>query len=334
MDGLIDQARNQLWLMVDEFSKARKNGVPAVLEVAVFEYGNNSLDDGTGFVRKVTDLTTDLDLVSEALFSLTTNGGNEYCGHAIQSATNQLQWSPSGNEIKAIFIAGNEPFSQGRVAYKQAIKAASKAGIIVNTIHAGRYEVGVHTGWREGAILAGGDYMSIDHNHRIAHIKAPQDQRIAQLNNELNTTYIPYGSQGRSGKERQLAQDTNSYSISPALLSKRAKSKAGTLYSNSQWDLVDAVQEDRVKLENLEEKELPAAMGRMDQQQRKAYITEMIEQRTRIKKEIAELSVARDKYVTEQKSKSAANETATMNDALVSSIHKQGKKKNFQFLDE
>ncbi len=331
MDGLIDQARNQLWRVVDEFAKARRNGVPATLEVAVYEYGNDSLDAQRGYARKVTDLTTDLDRVSEALFSLTTNGGSEYCGYTIKAATEQLQWSTSPNDIKAIFIAGNEPFTQGPIPYRNAVAKAKAAGITVSTIHAGSYEEGLNSGWQEGALLAGGDYMSIDHNQKIAHIPAPQDQRIAALNAQLNDTYVPYGSDGQVGKQRQLEQDANTGSISPALLAKRAKSKAGRLYSNSQWDLVDAMQEENVKLESLDEKALPAEMSGMNKQQREAYIAEKADRRAQIKQEIAELSKARESYVAEEKRKAAKTEGSTVDEGLVSSIHKQGKEKHYQF---
>lgn len=334
MDGLIDQARNQLWRVVDEFSKARRDGKPAILEVAVYEYGNDSLKAEKGYVRKVTDLTTDLDRVSEALFSLTTNGGSEYCGYTIQAATDQLQWSVSKNDIKAIFIAGNEPFTQGPVLYRDAIAKARQHDIVVNTIHAGSYDEGRDTGWQEGALLAGGDYMSIDHNQKIAHIAAPQDQRIAKLNAQLNETYVPYGKQGKVGKRRQLEQDANTSSISPALLAKRAKSKAGGLYSNSQWDLVDAVENDKMALENLDEEALPPEMSSMDKEQRKAFITEKANERARIKQEIAKLSNAREAFVTEERKKAAKAAGSTVDDALVGSIRKQGKEKNYLFLSE
>jgi hypothetical protein len=334
MDGLIDQARNQLWRVVDEFSKARRQGVPASLEVAVYEYGNDSLDRENGFIRKVTDLTTDLDRVSEALFSLTTNGGSEYCGYTIMSATKELQWSRHDKDIKAIFIAGNEPFTQGPVTYKHAISHAKSAGIKVNTIHAGSYQEGQQTGWQDGARLAGGDYMSIDHNHKIAHVSAPQDQRIAELNRELNNTYVPYGEQGRVGKARQMEQDKNSDGISAALLSKRVKSKAGNLYNNSQWDLVDALEKKELKLESLDKAALPPEMHEMDQQQRKAYIEEKAKQRANLKKEISTLSKQREKYVAEEKRKSATAEVTTVNDALVSSVRKQAKAKNYRFMSE
>ena len=64
-------------------------------------------------MRMVTNLTSDLDEISERLFSLTTNGGEEYCGFAIDRSIRKLAWSESEADLKMIFIAGNEPFSQG-----------------------------------------------------------------------------------------------------------------------------------------------------------------------------------------------------------------------------
>src|ERR1700752_2076139 len=78
MDGLINQARAQLWKIVNEFAKAKKGGVQPNLEVALFEYGNNSIGAGATYVRQVLPFTDDLDKVSEELFKLTTNGGEEY----------------------------------------------------------------------------------------------------------------------------------------------------------------------------------------------------------------------------------------------------------------
>src|SRR5947199_201741 len=74
MDGLIGQAKTQLWSVVNEFIKAKHHGKPPRMEVALFEYGNNRLDPREGFVRLVLPLTDDLDKVSEELFALTTNG--------------------------------------------------------------------------------------------------------------------------------------------------------------------------------------------------------------------------------------------------------------------
>ena len=118
MDGLIDQARTQLWTIVNEFAFMKRAGQEPELEVALYEYGNSSIAADEGYIRQVLAFTMDLDKVSEELFKLTTNGGSEFCGHAIKSAVEGLKWSEVADDYKAIFIAGNEPFTQGGVEYK------------------------------------------------------------------------------------------------------------------------------------------------------------------------------------------------------------------------
>ncbi|MBN1378391.1 MAG: VWA domain-containing protein [Gammaproteobacteria bacterium] len=331
MDGLIDQTRNQLWQVVNEFSQSKRNGVSPILEVAVYEYGNDNLSSENGYIRQVSPLTRELDQISEAIFSLTTNGGSEYCGYVIDSAVKNLQWSQSDNDIKVIFIAGNEPFSQGPTPFSEAISRAKAKGVTINTIHAGSYDEGVSEGWQQGALLAGGNYMSIDHNQQIAHIVAPQDQRIAELNQELNKTYVPYGATGAEKAERQQAQDDNNAGISISLLAKRVQSKVSSFYNNAKWDLVDAFNSGEVELNALTEEELPAPMRSMSDEDKVAYIKQNAEQRQKIKSEILELSKERDEFVTEQK-RSAAKPTApTIEEAVVSSVREIGKNKGFSF---
>jgi hypothetical protein len=72
MDGLIGQAKSQLWNIVQQFADAKKNGMTPALRVSVFEYGNTNLPATEGYIRQVV-LTDDLDSVSQALFQLTTN---------------------------------------------------------------------------------------------------------------------------------------------------------------------------------------------------------------------------------------------------------------------
>ncbi|TQV85545.1 VWA domain-containing protein [Aliikangiella coralliicola] len=332
MDGLIDQTRNQLWQVVNEFSAARQNGIAPILEVALFEYGNDGLPESSGYVRKLNQFTQELDRVSEGLFSLTTNGGSEYCGLAIKTAVNGLQWSQSSNDIKTIFIAGNEPFTQGPVHYQEAVKQAYQMGITVNTIFAGGHQQGVGIGWQSGALLAGGDYMSIDANRRVVHITAPQDKKIAELNAKLNQTYIPYGAKGQESAKRQMEQDAMSSNISTGLLAKRAKSKSSSFYKNSSWDLVDAIEEGEVQEDELaamEEASLPEPMREMSASERKEYVLEQAEERKKIKMDIAELGRARDAFVAKKKSEQA-NVAPSVSDALTQSIRKQAKQKNFK----
>ena len=113
MDGLIDQAKAQLWEIVNELSYAKCESERPNLEIALYEYGNDGLSEAKGYLRKIIPFTDDLDTVSKELFSLTTNGGSEYCGTVLKASINQLDWGNDADDLKMIFIAGNEPFTQG-----------------------------------------------------------------------------------------------------------------------------------------------------------------------------------------------------------------------------
>lgn len=80
MDGLINQAKTQLWEIVNELSYAKCGTRQPDLEIALYEYGNDGLEQSDGFIRQVLDFSEDLDEISKKLFSLRTNGGSEYCG--------------------------------------------------------------------------------------------------------------------------------------------------------------------------------------------------------------------------------------------------------------
>jgi hypothetical protein len=333
MDGLIDQTRNQLWQIVNEFSDARKNGITPILEIALFEYGNDGLSKKSGFVRMRTDFTRELDKVSEGLFSLTTNGGSEYCGYAIKTAITNLQWSHSSKDIKAIFIAGNESFAQGPIDYRNMAKLALQRGISINTIHAGGHRQGIRDDWQAGALLADGSYMSIDANQKIVHIAAPQDKRIAELNAQLNATYLPYGEYGAKNAQRQLEQDALSSEISAGLLAKRAKSKSSSFYSNASWDLVDALREgeiDETALAKIEEAQLPHSMKGLSSEGKIEYVRQKVKERNKIKGEISRQSQLRAEFVAKARREQAAA-SPSMSDALTNAVKKQAEQKHFVF---
>ncbi|MDD5491899.1 MAG: VWA domain-containing protein [bacterium] len=334
MDGLIDQAKSQLWRVVNELSLATwKNQNPEVY-VALYEYGNDRLDGSTGYIRKVLSFTDNLDTVSENLFALTTLGGSEYCGTVIRDAVTGLNWSHSPEVYKVIFIAGNEPFTQGNVPFRESAAAAADKGIIVNTIFCGPYQEGISTQWMDGARSGHGDYFNIDHGVRVVSIAAPQDDEILRLNNELNQTYIAYGEKGKIAKVAQEQQDSNQISYSKANLSDRATFKASKQYSStaSSWDVVSAVATGNVKAEELKKEDLPKEMQSMSPKEREKYINDNIQKRKDIQTRINALSNERRQYVA-QKEKEAAKTgtTQTLDTAIIKSIHSQAAPKGYKF---
>src|SRR5688500_542938 len=213
MDGLIDHAKAQLWKIVNEVAAVEGgDGMQPNIKIALYEYGNDGLSSDEGYIRQVSGLTEDLDVISEKLFSLRTNGGNEYCGQVITASLNQLAWSASNADLKMIFIAGNEPFTQGSVSYELACGAAKKKGVVVNTIYCGDLNDDISFSWKRGAELTGGTFMSIEQNSETVYVPTPYDDEIAALNDKLNATYVHYGALGEFKKAQQIVQDKNAAS--------------------------------------------------------------------------------------------------------------------------
>jgi len=185
MDGLINQAKAQLWEIVNELSYAKYGIEKPNLEIALYEYGNSNLSSREGYIKQVLQFSNDLDEISEKLFSLTTDGGNEFCGQVIKTSLDELSWGKNKNDLRIIFIAGNEPFTQGKINYKDAISDAKEKNVIINTIFCGNYSNGISGMWQDGAKLGGGDYMTINQDKKVVHIVTPYDDEIIILNKKL-----------------------------------------------------------------------------------------------------------------------------------------------------
>jgi hypothetical protein len=334
MDGLIDQARSRLWQVVNDLAKARCEGARPRLVVALLEYGNNSLTSSSHYIRVVSEFTDDLDLLSDRLFALRTNGGSEYCGAVIDRAIECLAWSNRDHDLKLLFIAGNEPFDQGPIDFRHAVHAARRAGVTVNTIFCGPWNEGACTHWQDGATLANGTYASIDQDKRVPHIDCPQDREIARLNISLNATYLAYGSEGKRRAEMQTRQDANAAAAAPGVAAERAQAKSSALYDNRTWDLVDAVNESYVETDKLAAADLPEELRGLSAKERDAKIAQLAAERKRIQAEIQKLAAEREAYVAAETAKFAAasgDASSALDDAILKSVRAQAAKLNYEF---
>lgn len=327
MDGLIDQAKSQLWSIVSDAGRMTRGGERARLEIALYEYGNDSNSVFSGFVRQVMPFTDDLDALSERLFGLDTNGGDEYCGQVIKQSLSELDWSTRDTDLRVAYIAGNEPFTQGSVSYRDAGKLANRMGVVVNAIFCGYREEGIDTKWADGARMTGGTYANIDGDYEYEYVHCPQDDRLSELNARLNDTYIAYGSEGSERKERQAEQDSMAEELNKEGFFKRAAAKSSKSYSNSSWDLVDATSTGEVPLASIKEADLPEELRAMDKAKREAYVAGKLAEREKIQKEIAGLSAERDAWLVANKAETKAD--GALDTAILAPLADLAKAKGF-----
>lgn len=328
MSGMITQAKNQLWSIVNEFITANHKGVKPRIEVALYRYGTPSLGAKTGYIKQLVEFTDDLDRIGEELFALKTSGGDEYCGWAMKTALDELEWTKNPADYRVIFIAGNESFGQGPVEVHDVCKRAVKERVIVNTIHCSG---GADDGWAEAAKLTGGKALRIETNRVVIEIKTPYDDELIKLNTAINDTYIAYGGvKGTAAKGSQMRMDQSAQSFGAANIAKRTKTKGSALYRNASWDLVDADREEQVDLKNMKKEDLPEEMREMDADEREAYVAKKAKERLEIQKKIADLSKKRDAFIAKNQEKLEGNES-TLGEQVRKTVRSQAEASGFDF---
>ncbi|UOU98354.1 VWA domain-containing protein [Chryseobacterium daecheongense] len=329
MDGLIDQAKSRLWNIVNTLTTLKYNGQAPQIEIALYEYGNDGIRD-ENYIRQVTPLTQNLDLVSEKLFALRTNGGNEFCGAVIRDASMNLNWDNNDKSMKLIYIAGNEPFDQGRVNYKESVSSAKAKRIYTNTIFCGDRNEGIQTSWQNGAVMGDGKYFNIDSDKKVIYIETPYDIRISECNSKLNDTYIYYGSKGSEYKQMQLVQDKNAEMQSASNAAERTVAKAKkNAYKNDNWDLVDRAEKDANFISNVKEEELPAELKGKSKKEVKKAVAAKSAEREKIQKEIEELSKKRQAYIDTEMKKRGNSDADDLGKAIEKSIIELAQKNGY-----
>lgn len=329
MDGLIEQAKSRLWNIINTLSTLRYGGRTPVIEIALYEYGNSNLSASGNYIRQIVPLSTDLDLISEHLFGLSTRGGEEYCGAVIQKATQELEWTNRPDDIKLIYIAGNEPFDQGSIPYANALSNSVRKGISTTTIYCGDYQEGINGKWKAGAAKGNGKYFNINSDRKIQFIETPYDEQIDVYNSRLNDTYIGYGSAGSSKKAMQVRQDANAGTMGKANAVERSVSKSKAAYTNSSWDLVDYEKANPGAIEKVDKSTLPAEYKNKSTAEIKAVVKRKQEERESYQKKIGELAKQRQEYIDKKLKETSGSNADDLGTAINNSILELAKVKGY-----
>lgn len=292
MDGLIEQARVQLWEIVGAL-QTDDSDQPRQVEVALFQYGNSRISERDGFIEKLSDLTSDLDPVSVRLHALSTSGGKEYAPRAIWEAVEQLAWSSDDNVERVIVIAGNEGFGQGDVSTEEAMKRASERGIRVIAIfcaNGGATSTGLSS-WERAAQLASSPLETIDPDKVVEKLETPFDADLVAKYKALESTRLTYGEE-RYQKEVESAN----YQAASVSAGTSVAVQADRAVTQSRQAVRADLTSDyghRVQIDQLPSGSLPTALRGLPKVEQVEVIAARREERARLEGEIAALSAKR-----------------------------------------
>lgn len=304
MQGLIDSAKSKLWDIINELARIK----PAPkLRVALYSYGSGSYDPNAGWIRKETELTSDLDALYQKLFALRAGGNVEYVTRVCRDAVRDLAWSDGKDALRIVFVCGNEPASQDKtISLEDAAKQAKARNILINAIFCGNPQGKDAQDWIQFADLCGGRFASIDQQKGTVAIATPMDKKLAELGVQLNSTYVAYGNAGKGKQENQALQTQNAQQAGLGVAAARTAAQNSSYYNCADWDLVDRCKMDaKFDVTKLTEAELPESMKKMNAQERLAHVKKMTEQRATLQKEIDELNAKRVTFINEEQKRNA-----------------------------
>lgn len=333
MDGLINSAKARLWDVVNELARAKPT---PQLRVALYTYGNDRHSRESGWVKQEAAFTSDLDGLYKVLSGVTTNGGTEYVARVTKAAAEELDWDSSKDTLKILFVAGNESATQDPANDALEIaKSTVTKGIVVNTIYCGAESHNDAKGYAAIAKAADGRFAVIDQEKGVRIASTPFDTKLAELSGKLNSTYVAYGRSGKAKAAEQKAADSSAESMGAGVAASRAATKSGALYQSDEWDIVDAKKNGKdLDLAKMDKAELPDEMQSMTPAEREAHVAKKAKERETIQKEIAKLSVEREKYIQEETKKQTAKGGAdSLDQVLKKSIRAQAEQKGFTFAE-
>lgn len=292
MGGLIEGAKQTIWSIADRLASGQPRPDIRIGLVAF-------RDRGDQYVTKLSPLSRDLDGVQAELRGLTADGGGDHpedVNQALHRAIHDMQWDRGERTLRLVFLVGDAPphddYADQPTGAAIAAQAKS-AGITINTIRCGG-DTATESAWQVIAQAGGGRYTTIAQDGGVAVVESPFDAKLAELNRALAGTTLGYGdaAQQRAAAEKSAARASLGGSSAAAAASWSAKSNR-----MNDEDLITAIEGGEVRLADLPQAALPAAMQELSPAAQAAYVDDLRSRRRALNDEILELSKRRDAYI-------------------------------------
>ena len=300
MSGLIQTAKEKIWSIATTMASAQPT---PEIRIGLVAYR----DRGDHYVTRVVDLSDDLDSVYAALMDFQADGGGdtpESVNRALFDAVHNVSWSQGSQAYQVVFLVGDAPPHmdyQDEMRYPEIVAAAKKKGIVINTIQCG--EIPTTAGpWTQIASLGHGKFFQVEQAGSAVALATPFDADIAELSARLDDTRLYFGTEEEKERMASKVAATDKLHLVASIESRARRAafnasaggKANLLGEN---ELVDGISSGTIKLDELDEAELPAALKPMAPAEQKAYIAGLAGERAELQRQISELTADRGDYL-------------------------------------
>jgi len=329
MGGLIEGAKQKIWSIANEMISAQPT---PELKLGLIGYR----DRGDEYVVKSFSLTDDIDAIYGHLREFQAGGGGdapESVNEALAEAIHKMPWSSDNKVLKIIFLVGDAPphmdYPNGP-KYPDLCREAAEKDLIINTIQCGEMAE-TKPIWQEIAKLAEGSYVGISQSGNVAVISTPVDKELSRLNERIGATLIPYGDSKQQAEVHAKYAAAMSAPV-PAMADRLTyNSKTGRAVQG-RGELVDALNDKTVKLEEIDQEQLPAELQKLDRSELQKRIAKARDERADLQKQIVELSKKREAYIqSENKRLAAEGKGDAFDQKVTETLHAQAAKKGISY---
>ena len=329
MGGLLEGAKQKIWSIANEMISAQPT---PELKLGLIGYR----DRGDDYVVKSFSLTDDIDAIYGHLREFQAGGGGdapESVNEALAEAIQKMPWSSDKKVLKIIFLVGDAPphmdYPNGP-KYPDLCREAAKKDLIINTIQCGEMAE-TKPIWQEIAKLSEGSYVGISQSGNVAVISTPMDKELTRLNERIGGTLIPYGDSTLQAEVHAKYAAAQSAPVAAMADRLTYNSKTGRAMQG-RGELVDALNDKTIKLEEIDQKQLPGELQKLDRSELQKRITKARVERSDLQKQIVELSKKREAYIqSENKRLAAEGKGDAFDQKVTETLHAQAAKKGISY---
>src|SRR6478735_9660086 len=329
MGGLIEGAKQKIWSIANEMISAQPT---PELKLGLIGYR----DRGDEYVVKSFSLTDDIDAIYGHLREFQAGGGGdtpESVNEALAEAIHKMPWSSDSKVLKIIFLVGDAPphmdYPNGP-KYPDLCREAAKKDLIINTIQCGEMAE-TKPIWQEIAKLSEGSYVGISQSGNVAVISTPMDKELSRLNEQIGATLIPYGDSTLQAEVHAKFVAAKSAPVSAMADRLSYNSKTGKAVQG-RGELVDALNDKTLKLEDIDQKKLPTELQKLDHSELQKRIAKTRDERADLQKQIVEIAKKREAYIqSENKRLAAEGKGDAFDQKVAETLHAQAAKKGISY---
>jgi len=329
MGGLLEGAKQKIWSIANEMISAQPT---PELKLGLIGYR----DRGDDYVVKSFSLTDDIDAIYGHLREFQAGGGGdtpESVNEALAEAIHKMPWSSDKKVLKIIFLVGDAPphmdYPDGP-KYPDLCREAAKKDLIINTIQCGEMAE-TKPIWQEIAKLSEGSYVGISQSGNVAVISTPMDKELSRLNERIGATLIPYGDSTLQAEVHAKYAAAKSAPVAAMADRLTYNSKTGRAMQG-RGELVDALNDKTIKLDDIDQKQLPGELQKLDREELEKRITKARDERADLQKQIVDVSKKREAYIqSENKRLAAEGKGDAFDQKVTETLHAQAAKKGISY---